>query len=233
MNVSGLRKLPNGKGGYGECYILDNDTLYKRFYKLSDGSYPFDCDYFEKFIGMNNDVFVFPRNIDIEGNYTVGYTMDYIHSDTLEDLDFDFSIDDFVLALDKLNEGLYEVTNQGIVVLDVNAKNMLYDGEDFHVIDTDLYITRDETDFVPEEVNEDYVASYLYSYITQEKRPHEIKKVIERDYGLTRLDKALSKNARIADLKTFVYGLKDEVEMAVGHETESFSDLYEAVDKIR
>lgn len=232
MNVFGLKKLPNGKGGYGECYILDNETLYKRFYALEDGTYPFDCDYFEKFIGLKSDVFVFPKNIDIEGNYTVGYTMDYIHADSLEQQDFDFSIDDFVIALDKLKEGVYKITENGLVILDVNAKNMLYDGE-FHVIDIDLYQTKRECDFDPEEVNEDYLTSYLHRYITEEKRPYEMKKIIERDYGLSKLDNALKKDARIADLKTFLYELKDEVETAVGYKTKKFTDLYDAVDKIR
>ena len=84
MNVFGLAKLPNGKGGFGQCYIINNNLLYKKFYKQKDKTYPFSADYFDKFDGVESDSFVFPIDIDTSDKYTVGYTMDYVHADTLE-----------------------------------------------------------------------------------------------------------------------------------------------------
>lgn len=232
MNIYDLKKLPNGSGGYGCCYIVDDETLYKRFHKQKDGSYPFAYNYFDKFYGLENDSFVFPKEIDVEGDYTIGYTMNYIHADTLEVLDFDFSINDFIIALDKLKEGLYEVTNQGIVVLDVNAKNMLYDG-DFHIIDTDLFLAKGESDFDPYDVNEDYVVSYLHSYITQEKCPYEIGKIINYNDDLKYFDKRLTKDANISDLKNFLYELKDSVSRLANRNIDNFTELYDEVSVIR
>ena len=232
MNVLGLKKLPNGDGGYGSCYILDSNTLYKKFHKMDDGTYPFEADHFDKFIGVESDSFVFPKNIDIEDNYAVGYTMDYIHANTLESIDFDFSINDFIVALDKLKEGIYKVTNSGIVVCDVNAKNILYDGE-FHVIDTDLYMTADECDFDPYDVNEDYIASYLYSYITEEKCSYEMEMIRDYNYNLDELDKKIRKKADMESLKHYLYELQDSVGELEDRRIDTFNDLYKGIQKVR
>lgn len=228
MNTFGLKKLPNGEGGFGRCYIINNDTLYKKFYKQNDGKYPFSYDYFDKFIGVESDSFVFPNDVETRGDYTIGYTMDYIHADTLELLDFDFSIDDFITSLDKLREGLYEITEQGIVICDVNAKNMLYDG-DFHVIDTDLYMTKDETYFDPEEKNEDYLASYLYYYLTQEKCPYEVNGLINENDYLRLINNDMVKGANISNLKSFLYELRDYVSRLCHKDINNFNDMYKEI----
>ena len=232
MNVLGLRKLPNGDGGYGSCYILDNNTLYKKFHKMDDGTYPFEADYFDKFIGVKSDSFVFPKDITVDGDYAIGYTMDYIHADTLEVMDFDFSINDFIVALDRLKEGIYKVTNSGIVICDVNAKNMLYDGE-FHVIDTDLYMTTDECDFDPYDVNEDYVASYLYSYITEEKCSYEMGMIRKYNYELDKLDREMRKGADMESLKHYLYELQNSVEELSERRIDTFNDLYKVMKRIK
>ena len=232
MVTFGLKKLPNGKGGFGRCYIIDDNTLYKKFFKQDNGKYPFEYDHFDKFYGVKSDSFVFPRDIETKGDYTLGYTMDYIHADTLELLDFDYSISDFIVALDKLKQGLYEVTEQGIIISDVNAKNMLYDGE-FHVIDTDLYMTKDESYIDPYDHNEDYLIRYLYLYFTQEKKPDEIAKIISENDYLISLRRNLIKDGKVSDLKEFLYELRDCVSKLAHKDIDNFADMYEEVSLVR
>lgn len=232
MITFGLKKLPNGKGGFGRCYILDDKTLYKKFFKQDNGKYPFEYDHFDKFYGIESDSFVFPIEVETKGDYVLGYTMDYIHADTLELLDFDYSISDFIVALDKLKQGLYEITEQGIIISDVNAKNILYDGE-FHVIDTDLYMTKDESYFDPYDHNEDYLIRYLYAYFTQEKCSQEIKEIINQNDYLISLTRNILKDAKTSDLKEFLYELRDYVSRLAHKDIDNFDDMYKEISMKR
>ena len=227
MDKTKLKKLPNGKGNYGECYIVDNNTLYKEFFRLDDGSYPFEKNYFNDMQGIENGTFVFPKKIYTNGDYTLGYTMDYIHAYNLELIQLDFSLSDFIIALDRLKEDLKRLTENGIVICDVNSRNILYDGK-FHVIDTDLFTTEEKSGFNPEG-NEKYLSEYLYYYVTEENNRYEFDDLLFSNDELYYVDKKIKNKCNMDILKDFLFELRDALLKETNFETDNFKDMYRIV----
>ena len=231
MNTLGLKKLPNGQGGFGRCYIIDNDTLYKKFFKLSKNKYPFSAEYFEDLVGLENRTFVFPKELEIRGDYTTGYTMDYIHAGSIESKSFDCSITDFIISLDDLREDIYELDDQGIIIRDVTAEHILYDG-DFHIIDTDLYI-KDKNNYYDSGYNEDYLVSYLYSFFSGQKSGVGFESLIEKSDELRYADSEVKKNCTISNLKEFLYEMKGVISKLEGEDIDDFQNLYKGISRVR
>lgn len=231
MDTSKLKKLPNGEGGFGECYIVDQNTLYKKFYKLSSGKYPFEADRFNDFVGIKNKNFVFPNEIETNGEYTIGYTMDYIHAKDLKVLNYNYSISDFIMALDDLKESLYELAYLGIVIADVNDKNILFDDQ-FHIIDTDLYIMDNERHYDMGH-NEDYLVNYLNYLFVYADRTLIIKDLLDSNEDLNLSNRIVERDYTISALKDFLIELREIATRLFGKEVENFSEIYDGLERTR
>ena len=227
MDTSDLKKLPNGKGSFGECFIVDDKTLYKKFFRLENGDYPFEKDYFNNIKGIKNNSFVFPKKIYTKGEYTVGYTMDFIHAKNLSDLKLDFSITDFIYALDILKEDLKRINNQNIIINDINSSNILYDGL-FHIIDTDLFVKEDNSVYIDE--NEMYLAEYLYQYITEENNTvYTYYDLIDKNEELYYANRIINNDCTLSNLKCLLFELKDALIKEIGCESDNFKEMYKMI----
>ena len=231
MNTLGLKKLPNGNGSFGECYILDNNTLYKKFYKLPGGDYPFTEEHFSDLVGIENNSFVFPRKLETEDGYVTGYLMDYIHAKDLEALDFDYSITDFLYALDSLKDDIYKLSDEGIVVMDVNFGNILFDDK-FHIIDTDLYC-KDIKNYYGPDYNEDYIVNALHYSFTNKKNRFELSYLISQNDELSYFDARLKNEYSINAFKDFLISLREVVSSLEGEDIDNLKRLYQGVARVR
>lgn len=228
MDTSKLKKLPNGKGTFGECYIIDDKTLYKKFYSLGNEIYPFEKDYFDTFKGIKNDSFVFPKEIYTKGDYTIGYTMDFIHADSLSNLKLDFSITDFIYALDILKEDLKRINNQNIIIDDINSNNILYDGL-FHIIDIDLFAQGEESNTYVDD-NEKYLAEYLYYYVTEENNTiYTYYDLVDNNDELYYAHRLINQDCNFSNLKDFLFELREALTKGTSCPSDNFKDMYKAI----
>lgn len=229
MNVCKLKELPDGKGNFGKCYIIDDRTLYKEFYESSRSGYSFKKESLKKIVNIKNDSFIFPKKLYTKGNEVLGYTMNYIHANRIDKLNYNFSIIDFICAFDTLKENLKKINDERIVMIDAGVKNTLFNGN-FYIIDTDFY-EKEEDPYFDYNSNEEYIVMYLYEYLVLRENKYEMLSLIEKNDDLRIINDDLMKKFNISTFKTFLYELREAI-CKINHEDiDNFSEMIKVLKK--
>ena len=131
------------QGVYGSCYKVDDNTAFKLFH---DYNYYLDIyDNVKKLSTFDSDFFVFPEafiyQYEISPETILGYTMQYIDGNKLNDLDKKVDIRRLFSLFDSLEKEIKEyTTEEGLLFEDIHDDNILFskDGK-LKVLDVDLY----------------------------------------------------------------------------------------------
>jgi len=107
--------------------------LYKTF------NYDFHDDSISLLTGIKNDTFVFPLQSLVVNNLVKAYIMRRVHAKNLRCLGSDLSINDLVSSLDKLSFDTKLISDDNIMIFDLNDSNVLFDGKKISVVDCDFY----------------------------------------------------------------------------------------------
>ena len=137
-----------GEGTSGSCYLTTFGNVYKELNQV--GRYLYDQ--IKDLTNYKSDLIAFPKSL-IYYKYESkrgfrGYLMDHFEGVTLDYLEGKIDINVFLDHLYKLEEEIKNISKEGIVLSDINDKNMMYDENGgLKLIDTDLYETQLYKDF--------------------------------------------------------------------------------------
>jgi len=136
-----------GQGSQGICYHnLMNNQVYKIFHQFFDE----DDDFFEyfhvytkeeilKFSNINNDTFVWAKDVIIVNDEIVGYISDYVDAKSLYKINpLIVNLNHFTQSINTVENDLMIISNNGVVTYDM-AYNTLYGKNGIFVIDHDDY----------------------------------------------------------------------------------------------
>ena len=136
-DITKLELIKNGSiGNSSKVYKLNDLECIKIYNKSRDEYELYRLNGFTK---LKYEHVIMPNTLVIINNKFKGYTMNYVNGNMLCDcLDLDFSF-----ALKKYNDFVKDVTseieNDGIILYDCNASNVIYDNDNqcFKLIDCD------------------------------------------------------------------------------------------------
>ena len=136
---------PLGEGIQGNCYLLDDNHVFKYF----KYDYP-DKEKIERLSELNSNLFMFPqRLVYLDGNL-IGYIMPYVEGNNLSNIGGETLMKEFVSSVDnveKESKSLAETSH--LMVCNTHYKNVILDKKSrIKIIDT--------TDFIFDDYNEDY-----------------------------------------------------------------------------
>lgn len=221
-----LKPLKNGSGSYGRCYIVDDNTLYKKFFINEDGKYPFHRDKLSNLIGIENDTIIFPTELDIVDDYVRGYYMKWIHAPNMREIDYDISLSSIISSLDKLELDLNLVSDLGIVISDVNFENVLFKDR-FYLIDIDL-CWKSRGYFNVNSFNERMFTNFLHHYFIKEYNYYEFIFALENYPRLENVYCASINSKSISSFKEFLIMYKEYISEIAGCDIDNFKN----VDKV-
>lgn len=143
INLEDIQDLEqNVKGIRGSCstvYPYKNNTVLKL---LNDsGKKLYNEEQFSNIVGLKNETCVFPKQAVFLEEQFVGYTMEQVHGEQLQNViaSLDFSV--LERALQKVEADLHVLAKDKILFQDVNQGNLMWDAENqtIKIIDTDFF----------------------------------------------------------------------------------------------
>ena len=117
-----------------KLYLLEDDKLLKLFKNPRDIS---ELERYKYFMDYANDSFIFPFEFVYDSKKFYGYITKRVYADTLESV---FSKSDLLELSSnsfKLEKDIDFVSSGGISLYDFHSENVLYDGNNYSVIDHD------------------------------------------------------------------------------------------------
>lgn len=123
-----------GSGQEGVCYLLDNGTVLKRLINK------YYLDHALQFKDYNNSSFIFARGAGLVEDDVIALFMEYVRGQSLtQHVPVEQSLKELGLHLQKLVEDIKSLSTDGIYVNDFHCGNIIYDNQDFKIIDTLSY----------------------------------------------------------------------------------------------
>ena len=86
-----------------------------------------------------NDIYSFPRKIVLDDGEIVGYLAQYEKGEHLDKIDETLKLEQLLKMIKKLEEETTNITELGLLVQDIQSKNILVYGSEIKMIDTDYY----------------------------------------------------------------------------------------------
>ncbi len=168
-----------GHGFNASVYKLDEENVFKKFnYR---GKFEESC---KELMKLNSDTFVFPKELVYENHIFVGYIMDYIKGKTLNKINENENIYDFINQVKKCEYDVSTLSIYKYYIIDFKEENIMYtDDKQLKVIDTDYYYKSNN-----KELFKDNLASYsvaclmplmnVYKYNFKDDRLNHIKRLL-------------------------------------------------------
>lgn len=226
VDVDLLKKLQNGSGKNGSCYIVDDDILYKKLdLNLCNSN-------FDLLTGKDNDTFVFPVQSLVVDNIVKAYIMRRIYSRNLRELSLDVSVDRFIKSLDKVASDTKLISDDNILIFDLNYGNVLFDGEKINVVDCDFY-TRgfDSSDVFVE--NSNMFCNMFHNYVAFFDNEEDIYFSFVEDHKLDEFVNYLIYEGDFDCLKKYLSKLKKIVSNYVGVEVDNLKEINSVIKRYR
>lgn len=126
-------------GSQGQCYKIGNN-VFKIFLQYIDREVDWVSEYSKdeimRFSFIENNTYIFPKDIIMVGNVVVGYITDYIDAKSLDRINpLSVDLDKFEISLEKVVPDVKKISDNGVMSYDV-MYNILYGENGFNVIDT-------------------------------------------------------------------------------------------------
>jgi hypothetical protein len=204
LNFNEIKGIKIYKAQGTQAYIFHDRKYAYKIYKNNMKNHiilnTIDMDYqLERLSRINLDSYVTPKfNLTDSRGFFIGYGMDYIKGNTINELNVRVNIDKFIDDLKKLEEDTYCLSENRFQLRDRNDRNVIYTKNDgFKLIDLDNGIFLDDKSI--DELNKE---NLLF-----------IKKMIETSvFGLDLFDKKYSYDDELADCLSSNESLTDFIE---------------------
>ena len=134
------------RGVSARCYVTDTGDVFKKYYQQIGY-----VNMIRLLSEFKSDMFVFPRDLvflrELKDENFVGYLMRFAQGQRFDSLDENIKIRPFIKHMLELEREMLRLTEQGIIMEDLNQGNIFYDKEKgFTVVDTDLFdVTLDDS----------------------------------------------------------------------------------------
>ncbi len=167
------------KGQFAKCYLLQNGTIFKQFNRPREIA---DIDRFKYFLEYANENFFFPFEFISDNKKFYGYIMKRALGKKLKDCFSSINLETLSDNSIQLQKNIDYVSNGKIVMLDLSSSNVMYDGNQFGVIDPDEYgirygATIDEV----KEKNHDYYRNLITGlFLTSIVRNKNAQYILDR-----------------------------------------------------
>lgn len=129
-----------GKGCSGECYLTEDNQVFKELYNNNQDFYSL-----KTFTHVKNDSVVFPNKIvylkEKNDENIIGYLMDYVDGYLFKDIPLNEKIDYLINASIKAEKDILALSfEKAIIMEEINTANVIYSSDNrFKIIDTDFY----------------------------------------------------------------------------------------------
>lgn len=134
------------RGVSARCYVTDTGDVFKKYYQKVGY-----VNILRLLSDFESDKFIFPRDLvflhDTKDENFVGYLMRYAQGERFDKLDENIKMRNFLKHMLELEKEMLRLTEQGLIMIDLNQRNIFYDKEKgFLVVDTDLFeVTLDDS----------------------------------------------------------------------------------------
>lgn len=214
-----------GEGSQGICYLdRSNKLVYKIYHDFFDG-YAIDYNYnhIAQFSIIDNNTYIFPKDVIEVDNKVVGYIEPYVNSKDLSSINpLMINLDKLIKNIDNVRSDIEIISEYGIQTYDVTY-NVLYKNK-FNIIDSDEYVIKDIDPSILIERNNynfDY-AIYLFlvnNYFDEFVNSYKVLKEMYQD--------------KICDVTIFIEVLKKYLSEYIGDEVNKLNDAKECMNKVK
>lgn len=135
-----MQKKFIGEGLNGKCYELKTGEILKIFKIPKEIS---EMKKYKAFLEYKNDSIIFPHKFITNGKYFTGYISKKASGMRMDNCLSLYNFNDISKNLIKLENDIYLLSSDNILMCDNRSENMFYDGQKFSVIDVDEYFFYD------------------------------------------------------------------------------------------
>lgn len=228
--------------GEGKCATIyrNGNMVYKILKENSDSRSFYSKEMLQKLIGIKNDLCVFPNEIlEDENGELLGYSMDFVSGSKLKDVIAMLSFEQIESVIKKAEQGVQEVSEQGILFDDLHDDNVMWNDEtqNIQIIDTDFFRKVDDISNLNETNYSRFanaIQNMINSRISQYGRTENEELIPFYDFWTnfnSKNDKSISLNDYILNLKVVIerdFGRKfnnlSEIEMALQEKQEKIEE---------
>lgn len=214
-----------GEGSQGICYLdRSNKLVYKIYHEFFDG-YAIDYNHtnIEQFCNIDNNTYIFPKDVIEVDNKVVGYIEPYVNSKDLSSINpLMINLDKLIKNIDNVRSDIETISEYGIQTYDVTY-NVLYKNK-FNIIDSDEYVIKDiDPSILIERNNNNFdYAIYLFlvnNYFDEFVNSYKVLKEMYQD--------------KICDVTIFIEVLKKYLSEYIGDEVNKLNDAKECMNKVK
>lgn len=148
-----------GHGKTAFCYRLPDNRVLKLYVNTISKREYFDkyedmVDHLALLSSVSNDSFVGPEEVLIKGDKVIGYIYPFVDGCTIKTMKSSTSLSSLYRNFNKLIEDTIEVGNNKFELIDVHNENILFDGDNYYVIDLDQgRLSKNDVDPVKHAIN--------------------------------------------------------------------------------
>ena len=204
-----------GSGREGTCFLLDDNSVIKILY--SD----YYSEYALQFKDIDSATFVFAKNCTFVKDYVRAIMMEYVEGDSLsKHKPIEQRIDLLGDKLQILTDSLDDISSKGILVKDFHCGNLIYDGNNFKVVDTLPYLYLPGNNYKNENLYE--VMNRIYSFLLDDIMKY---KKISKEFGY------IGNIDRLDNPAIYLSYLKEELENSTDQEINTLGDANKVLKK--
>ena len=148
--------------GYGKtafCYKLPDNRVLKLYVETLGKKDFFDkykdmVEHLELLNSVSNESYIGPEEVLMKGDQVVGYIYPFVDGYTIKTIKNNTRLSHLYRNFNKLIEDTIDVGNKKFELIDVHNENILFDGDNYYVIDLDQgRITKNEINPVKNAIN--------------------------------------------------------------------------------
>lgn len=151
-------------GAFATCFLTPNNEVFKiyNFGIANDEKTP---DYFDDFIGVENDSYIFPEKLVFIAGKLNGYTMRYVPGKDLDEAFPTLSFDLLPRFLAKIAEDTRKLSELRIKNTDIKFPNTMANEKGLFIVDTEDYFVHQ--DVSPEVLYQDNMKRINLMFFTE------------------------------------------------------------------
>lgn len=231
IDIKNLKPLKDGEGSCGKCYILNENTLYKEFYPVTEEDFIICEKELRPLVGIINDTFVFPIELNIKYGILLGYTMRYVKGVSLKNLNHDIFLYSLIYALPKVYEDIEIISKKGILLYDISDDNILFDGTKLSIIDQDRSTIIDNPRLALMYNRRNFNQTILCYICEQTMQNREIEKFISSDVYLNYIYEGLNQGISNEFMIEFLETIREKLFEVYGDVAINVKDIKKILEK--
>ena len=222
-----------GMGLSAVCFKTRDNKVIKIFMDTANtrdlfNRYPDMLSHIEELSLLKDDTFVSPEEVLIKEGKVVGYICPYIDAKVLKHLNRKENLNNLLKNYEKLKENVEKLSEKGYLIRDLHPKNILFDGDNFYIIDLDRYYKEEayntysknmysvndtiirsvfnvDSEYIMNFLNQDLQEIYLASLYNDHEKIIELFSKLEEIHNIKNKNQSLIKKNKVLSIKYNTY----------------------------